>query len=216
MKDMRVMSIESAIYKDWILNKHYAKRMCSISYAFGLYIDGILSGVCTFGYPPNYSYNNGACVFNDYRCLTLELNRLITNDGLPKNSLSMFVSACLKMLPRPSCVVSYSDPNNGHHGYIYQATNWIYTGQSTPKFKYVFEDGNTFDIRRGLDTKGKIVEKIPIEPTHRYLYFNGSKTEKRIMKDDLKMDIHEYPKGQNVNYNAGYKPDIQRVLMFSD
>lgn len=49
-------------------------------------------GVCTFGHPPNYNYNKGKCVFNDYEVLTLELNRLITNDGLERNVLSYFVS----------------------------------------------------------------------------------------------------------------------------
>jgi hypothetical protein len=159
--------------------------MCSISYAFGLYINDVLNGVCTFGFPPNYNYNNGKCVFNEYECLTLELNRLVVNDGLPKNTLSYFVSKCLKMLPKPNCIVSYADQNQGHNGYIYQATNWIYTGVSTPKHKYVFEDGSTFDIRRGIDNKGKVVDKILMKPTHRYLYFNGSKTDVKKMKADL-------------------------------
>ena len=40
----------------------------------------------------------------------------------------MEVSKCLKLLPRPMIIVSYSDTRQGHNGYIYQATNWIYTG----------------------------------------------------------------------------------------
>lgn len=207
-----VKSIDSYLCKDWLLNKHYAKRMCSISYSFGLYVDGILSGVCTFGFPPNYNYNNGKCVFNNYSCLTLELNRLVVNDGLEKNVLSFFVSNCLDKLPRPSCIVSYADQNNGHNGYIYQATNWIYTGVSTPKHKYIFENGSEFDIRRGIDNKGKIVNKILMLPTHRYLYFNGNKKEKHKMKNDLKMSIYPYPKGENKRYDASYQPSIQTEL----
>jgi|TARA_R100000084_G_C4594896_1_gene120251 hypothetical protein len=208
-----VESIKSKETHDWLLNKHYARRICSISYAFGLYNDGILNGVCTFGFPPNYNYNNGNCVFNNYNCLTLELNRLVVNDGLHKNTLSYFVSQSLRMLPKPSCIVSYADQNQGHNGYIYQATNWIYTGTSTPKYKYVFEDGSTFDIRRGLNSKGKIKEKILIKPTHRYLYFNGSKTEIKKMKKHLKMKIFKYPKGNNKKYDADYSPKTQ-INMF--
>jgi len=208
----QVQPIEAFECKDWLLHKHYAKRMCSISYAFGLYIDDVLSGVCTFGFPPNYNYNDGACVFNEYKCLTLELNRLVVNDGLPKNSLSFFVSSCLKMLPKPSCIVSYADQNQGHNGYIYQATNWIYTGTSTPKHKYVFEDGSTIDIRRRLDSKGKVVDKILMKPTHRYLFFNGSKSQKKTMHKCLKMPIEPYPKGDNKRYDASYSPIVQSKL----
>lgn len=213
MKGYSVKSIDSYECKDWLLNKHYAKRLCSISYSFGLFnINNVLQGVCTFGFPPNYNYNNGKCVFNDYECLTLELNRLVVNDGLPSNSLSYFVSNCLKMLPKPSCIVSYADQNQGHNGYIYQATNWIYTGTSTPKHKYIFEDGSSFDIRRGLENKGKVVDKILMQPTHRYLFFNGTKNDKKTMRKCLKMKTEPYPKGKNKRYDASYKPTTQAKL----
>ena len=39
----------------------------------------------------------------------------------------------------------------------------MYTGVSTPKHKYILEDGTEFDIRRGLDTKAKVVDKIKID-----------------------------------------------------
>ena len=209
---MKVRPIQNFETESWILNKHYAKRMPSISFAFGLYDEGILVGVCTFGYPPNYNYNEGKCVFEDYKCLTLELNRLVVNDGLPKNSLSFFVSRCLKQLPKPSCVVSYADPNNGHHGYIYQATNWIYTGVSSAKHRYIFEDGSEFDIRRGIDKKGTVVDKILLEPTHRYLYLNGNKRDLKRMMSDLKLDSLPYPKGDNTNYDASGYVTTQGVL----
>lgn len=208
IKEYEVQKIDKKYALEWILNKHYAKRMCSISYSFGLFKNKKLVGVATFGYPPNYNFNEGKCVFNTYRVLTLELNRLITDDGLDKNALSFFVSKCLKMLPSPSCVVSYADPNNGHYGYIYQATNWVYTGDSTPKFRYHFKDGQSFDIRRGIDKKikehGEVIMKEKLIPTQRYLYFNGSKKEKKKMINDLKMKILEYPKGKNSNYEINY------------
>ena len=139
-------------------------------------------------------------IINNYECLTLELNRLVVNDNLKKNSLSYFVSQCLKKLPKNSCIVSYADQNNGHNGYIYQATNWIYTGVSTPKYKYIFEDGSSFDIRRGIDKKGKIKDKILLKPTHRYLFFNGTKKQIKKMNKDLKMKIYKYPKGKNIKF----------------
>ena len=47
---------------------------------------------------------------------------------------------------------------------------------------------------------------------HRYVYFIGSKKEKKEMFNDLKYEIKPYPKGKNIRYDASYKPIIQREL----
>lgn len=199
----KIILLKDQEHKNWILKKHYAKRLCSVSYAYGLIDkDYNILGVCTFGYPPNYNYNNGACIFNNTKVLTLELNRLVLNKNKEKNLLSYFVSNCLNKLPKPSAIVSYADPNNNHYGYIYQATNWLYTGESTPKKRYTFEDGSTFDIRRGIHNKGKIVKIENLKPTLRYIYINGNKKQKRDMIKDMKLNILEYPKGKNKKYNC--------------
>ena len=48
------------------------------------------------------------------------------------NYTSRIVALSLKLLKKQSpgvrCVVSFADTTQGHHGGIYQATNWIYTG----------------------------------------------------------------------------------------
>ena len=213
-KRFKVLRIQNQETYDWLLKKHYAKRIPSISYAFGLYDnENLLQGVITFGFPPNYNFNNGKCVFGDeYSVLTLELNRLVVNDRLGKNVLSFFVSQALKQLPTPCCIVSYADPNKGHHGYIYQATNWIYTGESTPKSKYIFESGEEFDLRRGIHTKGKLVRKERLKPTHRYFYFLGSRGERNKMKKFFKYKVYSYPKGVNTKYDASYVPIVQGIF----
>lgn len=103
----KVQSVDAWLTHEWLLKKHYAKRIPSIEYSFGLYEGLMLIGVCTFGCPPRVM-NNGESIFKEYRVKTFELNRLCVNDGLDKNTLSFFVSNCLKKLPRPSCVVSYA------------------------------------------------------------------------------------------------------------
>lgn len=107
----------------WLLKKHYAHRIPPISYAFGLYdVNMQLQGVCTFG-NNLCSQLQGIC--GDYK--VVELNRLVITEGLLA-PLSFFVAHSLRLLPRPLVVVSYSDITQGHHGYIYQATNFYYTG----------------------------------------------------------------------------------------
>jgi len=198
----KVRELKNGEYKQWILKKHYAKRSCSVSYCFGLIEDTKIIGVCTFGFPPNFNYNDGKCIFSNYKCLTLELNRLVINNNKEKNLASFFVSRAIKFLPKPSTIVSYADPNQNHKGYVYQALNWIYTGVSTPKKRYTFKDGSTFDIRRGIDTKGEIVKIEELLPTHRYIFFHADRTDRKKMRKNFKLKIVKYPKGDNKKYKC--------------
>jgi hypothetical protein len=74
------------------------------------------------------------------------------------------------------------------------------------------KSGSTFDLNRFGDNKGKIVKKEKMLPTHRYIYFHGSKKEKKQMHKSLKMKLYDYPKGQNKRYDSSYKPTTQTKL----
>jgi hypothetical protein len=209
---------------DWLLHKHYAHRIPQISYAFGLFdTEHLLQGVCSYGTPCRM-LNHGYALFgNELQVSTLELNRLVVNGNLNNNTLSYFISQTLIGLPRPCCLVSYADGGVGHHGYIYQATNWIYTGIT--KTESVYTNKQTGEILHprtvvstfGTRERGKLPDDIivTIEETgkYRYLYFLGSKKEIAIMKKLLKYPILPYPKGDNQRYNASYQPEVQLGLL---
>lgn len=143
---MKVERISYDDCKEWLLYKHYAKRLCSISFAFGLYIDNVLKGVCTFGMPPSSTLATSICG-EDLKKYVLELNRLVVNEGLPKNTLSFFVSKSINKLPNNKIIVSFADANMSHSGYIYQATNFFYTGVSSNTTKLIDKFGNEFHFR---------------------------------------------------------------------
>lgn len=240
-----IRSIDTAQCKEWLLYKHYAKRIPPISFSFGLYTkDLILQGICTFGTPP-IQMNSGHCIFNEgdirlekdtnnFSVETLELNRLCVNDGLEKNTTSFFVSGCLAMLPKPMCIVSFADQNQNHHGYIYQATNWIYTGmgekggkmvnfvmngreyhgrgiseEQMKRDRYKYDDSKTLQENWILNG-GEIIDLS--KGKHRYLMFLGNKKQKEEMKKKLKYEILPYPKGQNDRYDASYNTNVQGLL----
>ena len=195
MKDkFEVISIDNFQCKDWILNKNYAKRMPSISYAFGLFNENnILEGCCTYGRPVAHTLIKNT--FNgEYMENFLELNRLVVNEGLPKNTLSYFVSSSLNMLPKPMVIVSYADTSQNHHGYIYQATNWYYSGLSEKFQDYMVKgyekmhsasildlvgrsDGENGHINKVQLLKLKFGEEnvymVDSPKKHRYFYFLG-------------------------------------------
>ncbi len=214
----KVVSIPKEQTYDWLRNKHYAHRIPSISYSFGLYdVDDILVGVCCYGSPPSPSLCIGICGAI-YKDIVLELNRLCI-DGNGKNLASYFVSKTFKMLPKPQIIVSYSDTSMGHHGYIYQALNFIYTGKSAERTEWRMVGKNmhsksvcesyTLEERKNSD-KFEVVER-PVK--HRYVYFLGDKKQIKSMREALNYPIVSYPKGDNDKYDVSYNPSKQGVLI---
>lgn len=218
-----VRSINNFECKDWLLHKHYAKRLPPIEYAFGLFSnENILQGIVTYATPVS---SNLRGIFNNEFKL-MELNRLCVNEGLEKNSLSYFVSQSLKSLPIPLVIISYADTSQNHHGYIYQATNFIYTGLSAKRTDWKVKGlehlhGATIaDMSRGKENRAEYMrekygEDFYLEDRarkHRYFMFLGSKKEVKQMKLLLPYGIEPYPKGNNERYDAGYKPTVQMPL----
>ena len=221
LKNYQIKSLNHKEYYDWLLTKHYAKRICSVSYCFGLVCGDFIEGVITFGSPPNYTYNDGACLYKNYKCKTLELNRLVINEYNVKNLLSYFVANSIKKLPKPLTLVSYADPNYNHHGYIYQATNWIFTGESNPRKKYIYSDGSTHNVRRHHENRGELISTEKIKPTLRYIYLHGDKKQKKEMKKHLSVKNLPYPKGQNKKYKChdikmNYNKTFMDILEVND
>lgn len=204
------MKVEPITYnecKEWLLYKHYAKRLCSVSFAFGLYQDNVLEGVCTFGKPASPCLCVGVCGKLNSKYV-YELNRLCVNDDLPKNTLSFFVAQCLKKLPN-LIIVSYADTNQNHIGYIYQATNFLYTGLSAKRTeRYDAANPNKYTKRLSKDFK---IRERPRK--HRYIFFTGSKKQKKFFKKELRYKLLPYPKGNTIKYDCSYKVSPQLRLL---
>lgn len=201
-----ILTIDSSQTYDWLLNKHYAKRIPSISYSFGLYDDkNIMQGVITFGKPASPALCDGVCGVEN-REYVYELNRLCVNDNLPKNTLSFFVGKALKALP-DLIIVSYADTSQNHNGYIYQATNWIYTGLSAKRTDRIDESKPN---KHGRHNKTGELKDRPRK--HRYIQFTGNKRKQKKWVKALNYKIETYPKGENKRYDTSYTPNVQTRL----
>lgn len=207
--------------KQWLLHKHYAKKVPAVIHSFGLYSDNKLIGVCCYGSPAN-NHNN---TLGDFKCI--ELVRLVINEDLPKNTASYFISRTFKLLESPLVLISYADEGFNHHGYIYQATNWIYTGKGGGVDFYRDNKNKMIHSRIMSDYRLKYPHKNSEEIANdlgwkkekgtykfRYFYFLGNKKEKKQMNTELllKYKIQPYPKGDNKRYDASYKPPTQQKL----
>ena len=184
---------------DFLLPRHYSGRKPSITYAFGYFENEVLKAVCTFGKPASNSLCIGVCGA-EYSSKVYELNRLCV-DGEIQIQLSKFISFCLNELKKEDLIiVSYADSQMNHNGYIYQATNWIYTGQTKARTDKYVEDGK--HSRHYDNEKQNGLRKFR-SSKHRYIYFCTNKTKKKEYLKNLKYPIAEYPKGENKNYVIG-------------
>jgi hypothetical protein len=206
--DYKVEEATREVVKHFVLGKHYAKRMPQIQYAYSLLDSNTndIMGVVTFGNSPNNNLNK----LGEYNML--ELNRLCIKVQI-KNLASFFLGRVFELLPKPLVLVSYADSSWDHHGYVYQATNWIYTGISKGDKEYIINGKkyhrknafNEFGTGSELFLREKFqggLEVIKQGDKYRYFYLLGNKTDKKKMKAELlkRYSILSYPKGENRTY----------------
>lgn len=218
-----VLPIKNAEAEPWLLNKHYAHRTCPISYAFGAYREGELIGIVTYGTPVSSNLREGICG-PEWKDKVLELNRLCCENT--KNTASLLVGRSLALLPKPSVVVSYADTEQGHIGYVYQATNFLYTGLSAKRTNWTLKGrehlhgATVADMSRGQKDRAAFMREkygddfyLKDRPRkHRYVFFCGNRTEKRQMRQALRYGLEEYPKGESRHYDASATVETQGIL----
>lgn len=135
--------------------------------------------------------------------------------------VSRIVRLALRMLARRSpglrLVVSFADPAQDHHGGIYQAGNWIYTGRSTDYDQFRTGDGRLWHPRQvstlGAKRQYGAIRKTPkiadcvrvrVPGKHRYLMPLDSG-----MRTQLAPLAKPYPKRPGVPSKDGVAPDDQ-------
>jgi hypothetical protein len=136
-------------------------------------------GAVTFGRPS--SPQVARSVSPDHQALVWELNRLVITTPT-KNAASKLVGLALRLLPRPYICVSFADRGQRHVGFIYQATNFWFAGESKPHDSEYLIDGKRVHPRtmaaRGITNprqwaRENGVHFVPIEPKYRYVFLAG-------------------------------------------
>ena len=204
--------------KEFMEENHYTKSCAKSTIAYSYWYEDELCGVVLYGQPSGRNlaksiWEGGS----ESECL--ELLRLFFYDWCPDNIESWAISQSVKMLkndmPDVKVLVSYADRSAGHVGYIYQASNWLYSGEGSMERKF-FIDGkrqhrrNLYDIY-GTSSIVKLKEllgdRFEISDDrigkYRYVYVIGhsKKSKKDIMKK-LKFEKLEYPKGDIKYYDT--------------
>lgn len=192
-----VLEISPTIATEFLLPRHYSGRIPNICKAYGWYVKGNLQAVCTFGKPASNSLCVGLCG-EEYADRVYELNRLCREKDFHE-PLSSFVSACLRRLRTMRwIIVSYSDTAMNHHGYIYQACNFLYTGETKERTDIYTGGGGRKHARHYTKEDRECGIRKVRSAKHRYVYFcTHTKYEKNLWKSALRYEILPYPKGDN-------------------
>ena len=182
-------------------NWHYSRTMpCGKSVYFGVWEDGQFVGVIIYGSGAASEIGTPYALTHQQIC---ELTRVALRNHATQ--VSKIIAISLKMLKRSNpglrLVVSFADSNQGHHGGIYQAGGWAYTGSKSyhlykvlnrqvhPKSLHVKygKGGQSIPwLRNHVDPRA---ERIIVPPKHKYVMPLDAEMRARI--EPLKLP---YPK----------------------
>lgn len=127
----------------------------------GVWEDGSFIGCVLFG---SGACNNlgGPYGLSSQQCC--EMLRLALGPHRTPSSRILAIAVLLlrRHSPGLKAIVSFSDPSAGHLGILYQAGNWIYTGETTP--------GRVYRLK-GSD---KIIHSRRVSPNGQKIGFNGN------------------------------------------
>jgi len=208
VRDMNVGPVSSSDCKEFASRYHYTGADSS-SWRFGLWNGPVLHGIVGYNV---LTKNVSKSVFGpDHWEHVWHMSRLVLSDNSPRNSESRLIGASLKRIqnevPKVWCVLTYAACHAGHVGYVYQATNAIYTGLAAgSECMYLDQDGIQRS-RRSLDidkfdgaslaerAAARGWKRVDVPKKHRYVYILGSKTQRRQRLALLRYPVLPYPKG---------------------
>ena len=124
VRDFTVRQIPFRTCRDFCKVWHYSGGCAPGKFYFGLFRGAELIGVICYGDPTGRGQKK--CYNVD-----IELRRLCCIDDTPKNTESFFIGKTLRELKKLGIrrILSLADPEYGHNGTIYKASNFILFGE---------------------------------------------------------------------------------------
>ena len=144
-------------------NWHYsAKLPASKTVRIGVWEGGVFIGCLLYSWGNNRNMPKSYGV-TQTECAELTRVALTAHRSAVSRILAISVRLLRRQSPGLRVLVSYADPNRDHHGGIYQAAGWIYTGESHANEAYLV-DGVVMHKR--LLTGASFGRPAPQMPTH--------------------------------------------------
>jgi hypothetical protein len=213
--------ISSSVARNIIEKYEWLGTMGTTQYHYGIFFDNICAGVVCFGYFQSMFNENNiergggySHYVGKYWDKGIQLTRGACVHWAHPHSGSKLIAFGLKEMDKMGYkfVLAFSDPEAGEVGTLYQATNWLFIGDSgRTHYDLYHKNGKMFMNSRDFNKKfgkGGYKNKMefvnnhpkyelilkPIYAKGRYIYLLGTKNEKKEMLDILKNKILPYPK----------------------
>lgn len=221
LEQLQMEIIDNTLAQNMIKKYHYSNTCGNLKFAFGFKYNGEIKNIIAYTSPVGRLVCQEIMEGGDANN-TLELIRMISLEPKPKNLESYCIHKTFeyikKNMPQYKIIVSMADNSVGHHGYCYQASGFVYYGQSS-KHKEWFLDGKRIHERNLFAKFGttkyeeiknivgdKIIFKNQEETKSRYYYIiaqnKKNKKEKKEILKKIKVKSLPYPKGDNKRYNV--------------
>lgn len=188
-KELSVILCERSEIRSFIETHHYSKSINGVksTFCFKILFKERLVGAILFGQLSTTAWKK----FSNVEEEVLELRRLVLVDAAKKNSESRVISKAIKQIKKASSavkfIVSYADPNYGHTGVIYRASNFKFVGMSGKDKGFVDTETGKLYHSRALRTKYKgeykpfvlrlrekldkgLLKPIDLKPKYCYVY----------------------------------------------
>jgi hypothetical protein len=217
---VREISYDEA--KNLILGNEWLGSMGTTEFAFGLFFGCHLAGTVCFGSTAGTNVAASICGW-EHRHKVVTLCRGACVHWAHPHSASFLISeACREMTKKGYHVfVAYSDIAAGEIGTVYQASNWLYCGTTSPTEKFRTKDGKIYDARnvhlltrdrtggtlkykRSRAEQKQLLKEQGCEffkdsgRKFRYVGIYGDRRTKRILRRALRWEALPYPKRQQV------------------
>jgi len=184
-------------------NWHYSKCMPSGKLVkIGVWEFGKFIGVVIFGNGANHNMSKAYNLKQNEAC---ELVRIALNKH--KNAVSRISALAIKFLtnknPGLRLIISYADPEQGHHGGVYQAGNWFYKGLSASSVKVWYK--NKWSHKKTVDDSGvdqRNLRKKKVAGKHTYLMPLDKNMRKKIV-------VLSKPYPKRASSETSDTPDLQ-------
>lgn len=185
MSDLVVAACSHEAAKHAVENWHYSRILPTGKIVkFGVWEDKRFIGAVLFSRGASPHLGKSLELDQTEIC---ELTRVaLTEHGAP---VSQIVAESLRFLKTTNlgmrAVVSFADPKEGHRGGIYQAGNWIYTGQSNAVVEY-FIGGRWRHTRGAYHHPQRATSEQRVSPgKYRYVYPLDKGIRRRLNKITL-------------------------------
>lgn len=197
------MSFGSDLRLDWATTEaaqfackrwHYTGKMPNAGVKIGIWEGETFVGVILFGVGAAGATNGKAYGLASSHEIA-ELGRVAMKPG-HRYPVSRCVAIAIRMLKRHSpglrMIISFADTEQGHHGGIYQAGNWIYAGTTAPQREFIVNGTRKHSktihsrgwvqnedwLRANVDPAARVI-RTPGK--HRYLMPLDEETRQRVL-----------------------------------